>query len=400
MDVMKLEDSYLPGPLVEGYTSMIWTERFKENGDFQLVTPKIEETRLLIPEGSLITLRDSEEVMMVETHDISVDTQAGEDGIPELTVTGRTLEVATEKRAVMGTHGEPWTAYKQYTTAQMVSLLLWTYLVDTSGQDPSRVGGTHDVDDNVNNFFVTNSSTISEAVKEWSLQEGVVYTQLRDILNLGKLGVRGIRPPGTTGNVISFDTSGGGTRGDVSQVSTPNIPGIRLDVYNGLDRTRFQTDREPVIFHYESGHIDSPKYLFSIKDFYNLALVTSTLGVTEVWPETGTTPPSTPPTGLDRRVLFVDGGQQGDTVLAEFTASVIQKGMVELAKHNRIILFDGAISPVSPYVYKKDYFLGDDVSLLAEYGFEAEMTVAEYVRTEDQEGDRGYPTLILASQEG
>lgn len=399
MDVMKLEDSYLPGPLVEGYTSMIWTERFKENGDFQLVTPKIEETMNLIPEGSLITLRDSKEVMLVETHDIAVDTQQGEDGIPELTVTGRTLEAVTEKRAITGTHGEPWNTYKQYTTAQMVSLLLWTYLVETLGQDASRVGGTHDGDDAVPNFYVTESSTIIEAIKNWSLQEGVVYTQMRDILNLGKLGVRGIRPPGTTGKVIAFDTSGGGTRGDVLTAVTANIPGIRLDVYNGLDRTRFQSDREPVIFHYESGHIDSPKYLFSIKDFYNLALVTSTLGVTEVWPETGTTPPSTPPTGLDRRVLFVDGGQQGDTPLPEFTDSVIQKGMVELAKHNRTILFDGAISPVSPYVYGRDYFLGDEVTLLAEYGFEAEMTVAEYVRTEDQEGDRGYPTLILASQE-
>lgn len=198
---------------------------------------------------------------------------------------------------------------------------------------------------------------------------------------------------------MTFDTSGGGTRGDVSKVSTPGISGIRLDVYNGLDRTRFQSDREPVIFHYDSGHVNSPKYLFSIKDFYNLALVTSSLGVTEVWPVTGTTPPSTPPTGLDRRVLHVDGGTQGDALLADFTQSVIQKGMVELAKHNRMILFDGAISSVSPYIYGVHYFLGDEVTLLAQYDFEAEMTVAEYVRTEDHEGDRGFPTLILSSPE-
>jgi hypothetical protein len=396
MDILKLEDSYLPGPMVEGYTSMIWTERFTEAGDFSLVTPQIQEMKLLIPEGSLLTHRETEEIMQVETHNIEVD----DDGIPNLVVEGRTLETASEKRAAMGVHGEPWSSYKNYTASEIASLLLWTYLVDTTGQDASRVGGTHDVDDAVPGFVVTDSTTLAEVAASWSLQEGVVYSQLRDILTLGRLGVRAIRPPGTTGNIMTFDTSGGGTRGDVSKVSTPGISGVRLDVYNGLDRTRFQTDREPVIFHYDSGHINSPKYLSSIKDFYNVALVTSSLGVTEVWPETGTTPPSTPPTGLDRRVLFVDGGTQGDALLADFTQSVIQKGMVELAKHNRMILFDGQISAVSPYKYKTHYFLGDDVSLLAQYGFEDEMVVAEYVRTEDKDGDRGYPTLIRSSQEG
>lgn len=396
MDVLKLDDSYLPGPLIEGYTSMIWTERYFADGDFQMVTPKIKETKDLIPEGSLITLRDSKYVMQVETHNIEVSQQ----GIPQLKVEGRTLETHLENRAIVGTHGEPWLTLKSYDTADIASLLLWTYLVDTSGQDASRAGGTHDVDDAIANLVITDSSTITDTPQQWSLQEGEVYKQFRDILALSKVGVRAIRPPGTSGNVVTFDTSGGGTRGDVSKVLSSDIYALRLDVFNGLDRTRFQEDREPVIFHYESGHIDSPKYLFSIKNFKNLALVTSSLGVTEVWPETGTTPPSTPPTGLDRRVLYVDGGTQGDALLADFTASVIQKGMIELAQHNRMIVFDGAISAVSPYKYGVHYFLGDDVSVLAQYGFEAEMTVAEYVRTQDINGDRGYPALVLANQEG
>lgn len=395
MDVMKLDPtSYLPGPLVDGYTSMIWTERFSDAGDFSMATPKIEETKALIPEGSLIGLRDSREVMLVETLNI----ETSDTGVRELKIDGRTLETSMDNRSIMGTR-DPWSAYKNYKTSEFAAALMWNYLVNATNQDILRAGATKDAHDAVPGFVITDSTSLVEAATEWSLKEGDAYSQLRDILNLGRLGVRGIRPPGTTGNVMTFDTSGGGSRGDVSKVSTPDISGLRLDVYNGLDRTRFQTDREPVIFHYESGHINAPKYLFSIKDFKNLALVTSDLGVTEVWPETGTTPPSTPPTGLDRRVLFVDGGTQGDAPLDEFTASVIQKGMIELAKHNRISMFDGAISPVSPYIYGQHYFLGDDVTLLAQYGFEAEMTVAEYVRTEDQSGDWGYPTLVRSSQE-
>ena len=395
MDVLKLESSYLPGSLVEGYTSMIWSERHLENGDFQMITPKIEETRALIPEGSLITHRETKEVMLVETHDVAVN----EEGIPELTVEGRSLETVSEKRTILGQYNdEPWSSYKAYKASEIAALLLWTYLVDTSGQDPSRPGGTHDVDDAIANFLITDSSILTDTPQNWSLNNGDVYSQLKDILSLGGLGIRAIRPPGTTGNVVTFDISATASRGTVSKVSTPDISKIRLDIYSGADRTRFQSVNEPVIFHYDSGHIESPKYLFSVKDFCNVALVHSSLGVTEVWPETGTTPPSTPPTGLERRVLFVDGGTQGsETLTADFTKAVIQKGMVELAKRNRMYLFDGAISPVSPYIYGQHYFLGDKVTLIAQYGFEEEMVVTEYVRTEDAQGDRGYPTLIKAS---
>lgn len=394
MDVVRLDSSYLPDGLVEGYRSMIWSERYFSNGDFEMVTPKIEATRSILPEGSFISLLDTREVMRVETHSIKVS----KEGIPELSLTGRTAETVLEGRAALaGVYREPWSAMKNYTTAEILAYYLWTYLVENAGQDPSRVGGTHNAIDAIANLRVTDSSTLVEAVKEWSLQEGEVFTMLKDILALGQLGIRGIRPPGTTGNVITFDTSGGSTRGDVSRTSTPDISGLRLDVYNGLDRTRFQSDRESVIFHYDAGHIVEPSYLFSIQNWKTSALVGSSIGNLEVWPETGTTPPGTPPTGLDRRVLYVDGGTQGDTDLAIFTASVIQKGMVELAKHIRSILFDGAISPDSPYIYGSHYTLGDKVSLMAQYGFEGEMTVAEYVRTQDIDGDRGYPTLILAT---
>jgi hypothetical protein len=101
--------------------------------------------------------------------------------------------------------------------------------------------------------------------------------------------------------------------------------------------------------------------------------------------------------GFNRRVLMVDGGTQGSQVLADFNAANIQKAKIELKKHNRAVLFDGTISPLSPYKYNSEYFLGDKVTLLAEYGYEAQMQVSEYVRTEDAEGDRGYPGLILAT---
>jgi hypothetical protein len=396
MDVLRLDPTtYLPDTLVEGLSSKIWTERFSEAGDFQFTSPQIDPVRNLIPQGSLLSLRDSDEVMVVETHTVK-----REKGVPTLTTVGRTFETFTENRSAVGEENqEPWIPLKQYTAAQIASYLLWNYLVNSTGQDPSRDGVTKAVQDAVAGIVVTDSSTFVDSVQDWTLKPGEIYQQLRDFLTLRGLGVRNIRPTGSTGNVVTFDTSGTVSRGTVSSVSTPDISALRTDVYNGVDRTKDQDDVEPVIFTYSAGHIDNPQYLFSIRDLKNLAMVSSSLGNMDVWPGTGLTPPSTIPAGLARRILYVDGGRMetgGDEDV--FSASVVQKALVELSKHNRAAAFDGAVSLDSPYKYGEHFGLGDAVSLMGEYGLETSMTVAEFVRTEDHDGDRGYPTLILSGE--
>jgi hypothetical protein len=169
-----------------------------------------------------------------------------------------------------------------------------------------------------------------------------------------------------------------------------------MDIYNGLDKTYFQTARPPVIFHYESGHIDSASYLYSHKEHKSMAVVATSQGPVEVWPDT-TPPPDTTISGRNRKVLYLDGGTVSPAFRSTYAATwqdpYIQKGRAELQKHNIVRMFDGAISPVSPYIYRKDYSLGDVVTLMAQFGFEDSMLVSEYIRTFDTDGDRGYPGL-------
>jgi len=391
MDVVRLDSvTYYPDTLIEGYNSMVWTERFRENGDFEMKTPKVAETRTLLPEGKMLGLLDSKEVMIVETHSIGRDSE----GYPELTITGRTVETFLENR-VLGHiyHDTPWQVYRLYTPSEFVSLILWNHVVNTTGEDPSRAWITNFPYTAIPQVVTTDSTSRIDTTKTWWLEPGVVYDQLRDILALTELGVRAIRPPGTTGNVMTFDTSRTVSRGTVSKVLTSNIPELRLDVYNGINRTRWQSTVEPVIFHYEAGDIEDPEYLFSIKDYKNLAMVIGSMGTAEIWPDV-TPAPDTTVAGFARRTLYVDVGKVDDTMTApDYLAAITQKGRLELKKHNLTTVFDCAISPLSPYKYGEHYFLGDYVTLLAEYGFESSMIVSEYVRTEDQAGDRGYPGL-------
>jgi hypothetical protein len=395
MDVLRLNaSSYLPEMLIEDYSSMIWTERFLGNGEFSMKTPFVTKILPLLPEGQLISLRDSLEVMIVESQSIDVDSN----GDKELTLTGRTIETFSENRVTrMAVYGELLKMAQLYKTSEFAAFLIWNYLVNATTEDPLGAVWTKDALSAIPNLIVTNSVATAETAKQWFLDKGEVYSQLVDLLGLGILGIRNIRPANTTANVVSVDVTRTGTRGTMTKTSTPNLSQLRIDLYNGVDRTR-QNNITPVIFHYDSGHIDSPKYLWSIKDYKTVATVSSSIGNQDIWLSTGgLTPPGSNPGGLSRRNLFVDGGDQGDQLLADFQASIIQQALIELTKHNNAILFDGAISAVSPYIYNTHYSLGDKVTLMAEYGFESPMMVAEYVRTEDHDGDRGYPTLILAS---
>lgn len=400
MDVLRLNSStYLPDTLIEGYTSSIWTERYIGSGDFEIKTPKILDTQSLLPKGSLISLLDSKEVMLVETHSISKD----DEGYPELTITGRTLDTFLENRVLISTaYNTPWQVYRAYTPSEFMSLMVWNHLVNASGEDPTRAATTNTAYDRILQIVVTDSTTRVDSTKTWWLESGIVYENLLELLGLSELGLRAIRPSGTAGNVMTFDITRTVSRGTVSKVYTSNLSQLRLDIYHGLDRTRYQSAVEPVMFHYDSGHIDDPEYLFSIKDYRNFAKVsgsykspgtdtTSTINI-DVWPDV-TPAPDTTVSGFARRPLYVDAGDADQMNSSDFQASMVQKGRLELKKHNQTTVFDGAISPLSPYKYNQHYFLGDTVTLLAEYGFEASMIVSEYVRTEDQAGDRGYPGL-------
>lgn len=442
MDVLRLDpDTILPTDLVEEYSSMVWTERTVEDGEFELRTAKVAETKAFLPEGTLISHLDTDEVMKVESHTIEKDENEND----VLLVKGRSiLPTLLEDRIMVGgyEYGKEWASYQNYTTSEVISAILWNYLANGSSSDAFAGSGWHNANLKVPNLVVTDSTNLVEPQTRWFFEDGEIHPKLKELLEAHGLGVRSIRPLKTSGNVVSLDASQSTSRGVRTLTPTVNIEQLRIDIYQGLDRTLGQSVNEPVVFSYEFGDIDDPSYLFSSKGIKNLAVVRSEFSIREVWPKTGLTRPSDIPVGADLKVMYFDGGtadfdppQPPEFVpypdseepltpeeiaqvddqnamnqrfydrqvaaynarVANFEAEIVEKAMLELNKHNRAIIFDGAISPLSRYKYREQYFLGDKVTLTAEYGVEETMTVVEYVRTEDQTGDRGYPTLVLTS---
>src|ERR1043165_2136294 len=97
MDLLKVsKKDYSIGALVEVEPTgtIIWTERFQVPGELELHTNAVQSVRKALPEMSLVTLRDTNEVIMIESHEIQPD----DDGVNELIVRGRTLDFFPENR--------------------------------------------------------------------------------------------------------------------------------------------------------------------------------------------------------------------------------------------------------------------------------------------------------------
>lgn len=383
MDLLRLDATFTPDEYIEGWRSLIWTERYVDPGEFELRSPLISNTRTLLPEGSFVTLRDSAEVMIVETHSIAVT----DNGEYELMTKGRSLESFLENRVILTSTdtSEKWPMIRDYTTAGACLVLLWNFVVNTSGTEVIRANfwATDFIDRNLPNVVISDSVTAPGSLRRWWLQMGDLYPFLIRFLNHSRLGIRNIRPSGTSALIVTTVNSSTGT---VTKATDSDVTELRMDVYNGLDRSKNQSTNTPVIFHYASGHINDPSYLFSIRDYRTVVYVGSDNGYyAALSPDNGS--------GFDHREKFVDGGTQGSLSLEDFEEAMTQRAENELSRSGLTTIFDGEISPFAPYKYKVDYDLGDKVTIMGEYGVDETVRVTEYIRTQDESGERGYPTL-------
>lgn len=376
---------YHPDDVIEGWTSLVWTERYVDAGEFELKTPMVTRTMDLLPEMSFVAVRDSDEVMMVETHSIK-------DNI--LTITGRTLDAFLENRIVRGVYQKKRRMNKEYTPAQAVAVLVWNAMCNDSGEDVTNVVGKgQPASISAPNIGVTIDPGVfsTDSRRRW-IKTGPLYDQLLEFLRGNDLGIRMKRPFNADATPIDVAT-GGASRGDISNPGLPtgtNGHLLKFDVYEGLDLTGL------VKFSHKVGDISNSESLFSVRPLKTRAYVDSS----EDWVQVSRTGESGL-SGFDAKYFYVDGGSpDDDQTKADFKDDLPDLGeaQLKLRANKRTKLYSGDISPDSEYVFKDDYNLGDLVKVIGEYGLTVNMVVSEYVRTHDATGEKGSPTLELPAE--
>lgn len=391
MDLLKLDPTTFhvdadADILAEQRRSLIWTERYTYNGEFELKTPLIEKTLEQMPEDTLVGLRGSKEVMFVENHKIAKD-EEGEFGYI-LTVTGRSFETFLENRITEDWRGPGYGKRMKFTEDRTLAgaalLYTWNVLVNDTFIDAIVPPSPRTPNDAVPNLVVTDSvSVLGSSKKRW-IMPGPAYPEIVRFLEQGDLGIRAIRPTSGPGEVFSADTSGSIT---VSRTTDSSIDELRVDVYDGVDR------RSSVMFHVKAGHLVTPTYLFSTRAYKTAMFVATSVddGTGEFY-RSGTGGSGT--SGLARKVGYTDGGTKDETYTnSEWADHVEAQAEKALRATKKLALFDASISEETPFVYGTHYGLGDLVRMVGQYGLKTDARVVEYIRSETALGEKSYPTL-------
>jgi len=375
--------NYSLGKLVEldwKTDSLVWTERFQPVGDFELTTQAVSNTMKLLPERSMCTLLDTNEVMWVDSH--SVDTN--DDGVDELTVKGRTLDWFLMNRIWQNApYGKKILMAKKYSTRKAVETWVWNAICNASGDDRIKVGASYSASNRLPNVVVTDSiaPALDGADLARKVGNGYVYDQMQTFLNSGKFGIRIIRPNGTKGRKVHIDADGT-FNADASAL----IDDLRFDFYSGRDIS----DR--VIFSWKAGHLDSPSYFKSSESLKTGAFVDGDPRdhyYTDPEVIAGTN------AGWNRMDAYVDGGSKDSGVdIDDFEESLEDQGLRAVRKDGaHIDSIDAEISPFINFKYGRDYRLGDRVMVQGRYGIHEKKWVTEFIRAQDGSGYRAYPTL-------
>lgn len=357
MEMYVLDASLRRNEVVDVFESLIWTERFQKEGDFQLQVNSTAANKALFKSGTMLALNESMRIMVAETFEDTIS----QDGEKSLQITGRSIEKVLYDRIARG-------AMTSLTTESKWNLNGTPGAIMRKIFHDICVTGTLSSADVIPFIYegtLLPASTISESttVVDIPLEPMTVGDALVQIGEQYDLGFRMLR------------------NGDLSQ--------IYFDVYSGSDRTTGQTTLPAVIFSPDLGNLQDTKALVSDAVYKNCAYVFSPAGFKVVWLD-GIDPASA---GFDKKILVVVAEDITDPVTAD--AQMTQRGLSELSKNRQISAFDGEITQYSDYKYGLDYQLGDLIELRNTDGSTNKMRVTEQIFVSDKEGDRNYPTLSV-----
>ena len=365
MELIVMDQTFRPVALIDEYTSAIWTERYNEAGDFELILPASSEYLSAIQGNYYVGLADSDVTMMIEN--IGIRTSE-EDGTREVVVSGRSLEALLERRIVW----DPITCTQQVQDA-VYRIINDSFLNPGNG---ARKVSTFSFDRIQNDPVINNPSyTVNSQFDGTS-----VYEAVKTLCDTYNIGFR-IRLSVTNRFVFSL--------------------------YYGVDRTANQFNRDAVVFSSEFDNLISSEYLQSFKTLKNLALVA---GETKDDVQTRITVygAESEPAGLERREIYVSASDikssytdEDETEIhltpEEYQTLLRYRGFQTLAENRVTETLDGSVENHMGPVYGEDFFVGDFVTIQNDYGVNAVAQVTEYIRSYNEEGYSEYPTFAMVS---
>lgn len=379
----------------EGYSSLIWTERYQTCGEFELELPVTSKNYDIYQIGNYIMFSDSTDAMIIETSDI--DDQADD---PVFKVSGRSLSSLLERRinaskiltlatATITYKGIFGDVVREVMYDEIIQPIMTTR-VKAYKADGSYILVNDEVDAPERAFpNFTYENLIPDSLGYEIDKE---FNEVKTVLEL----LEEFSKPYVTGFRVIFDDN----------------MNFVCQTYKGIDRSQDQAENEPIWFNPSMDNISYVNYHEDISEYKNTCLVYTDQAIEQkvldevedgdvnpgyLW--IGPNGIEKLPSGLNRFEMSVDARSElnldnvTDSSDNKLTyAGALKKlqasGKEELlnSDYEYVKLAEGAVDPSVRYTFGVDYNLGDIVSITNDNGVVMDAVIDEVVRSYDQSG--------------
>lgn len=356
MDIFLVRKTdYVPEEIIDDFISFIWTERYDEAGDFELVVAYSKDMAEKLKVYEIITHNETTKGMFIDEYDDQTD----EDGVRTITIRGKSMESILDTRAV---------------TPNVARSNHWRLANASPGQACNTL---------VTNICGKGMMSPNDRIPNLSI---VVYTEG------GPKSYITVRPQSLYDAVVELARSDNlGFQIDIkSENFSAGNTSMLFKMYRGKER-------EDVVFSSILDSLQEEQRYHSIKDYYNVAYVWAKDCLAHEIVYAPGVPSSI--SGFNRRAMNVDAydidpeDEDNPYTAAELKSVLQTRGKEALSKQKEQNLLDGEASPYSDKKYRKDYFIGDIVTLIDDTNRVEKVRVIEYIWVMDGEGKRAYPTF-------
>lgn len=363
MEALVLDSKYEALDIVDTFESFIWTDRFREAGDFELYMPMTTTAIGVLETDNYLYTRNSDHYMIIEDIEIETDVEAGN----HLKVTGRSLESILDRRIIWNRTsitGSVQNGIEKLLNENIISP------TDLTRKIPNF------------RFQASTDSKITDLTMEAQFFGENLYDAITSICELHDIGFT-ILPEGAGGFVF--------------------------ELHAGTDRS-YQQDTNPwVIFSPNFDNLLSSSY-YESKAAYKTVALAAGQGEGEDQKLIEAPLESGSGSGLDRRELFVEATgitmETRDEEGNELTGSALEaaerqyleelktKGLEALAEVDIEVVTEGEVDAQRQFVYGKDFTIGDIVQVVNEYDMEMVCRITEIIQSHDATGETMFPTFI------
>jgi len=376
MEPYTLNRNFIKQDVIDGFDSIIWTERYYGDSAVEMVVPaSLEMIRKLSP-GTFLSIEETDEVMILEN-----------------------MTIENGKAKVSGISILPWLDNRFVRTSSVHEDKYW-YI---EGSPPGQTLWT----------IVYNMCCQGSPYLNGTIPTGIPNPQLLVIPGLG------LRAYDTSGTPVKIGVPYGPVYKALKEIATTYKIGMQITLdsvtdtsyflgfrsYVGIDRTSGQTVNPIIRFSPQMESFTDIKDLQSIKELkthvYSFA--------PGLKPEEGQPPLTTVPgvsslsgtqyVGFDLRALMLFADDITTDLVGGSQEKVVEmlnsRALDAITTNHFIKSVDGEIVPDSQFKYGVHYNLGDVIEVEGNTGVVQTARITEYIRSHDSAGEKAYPTVSM-----